>query len=74
VHIDIRVPIGLMFSVIGLLLVCYGAVSEPSLYERSLGININLWWGGVLMVFGAAMLFLSRRSLRALRRGPHRGA
>lgn len=69
-HLDIRVPIGLLFSVIGLLLVFYGAVSESSLYDRSLGININLWWGGALLVFGAAMLYLSRKSLRALRRPP----
>jgi hypothetical protein len=70
VHLDIRVPIGLLFSAIGLLLVFYGAFSESSLYDRSLGININLWWGGTLFVFGAAMLFLSRRSLRELLRRP----
>jgi hypothetical protein len=68
VRLDIRVPIGLLFCVIGLLLVFYGAVSESSLYDRSLGININLWWGGALLVFGAVMLFLSRKSLRAFLR------
>ena len=67
-RLDIRVPIGLLFCVIGLLLVFYGAVSESSLYDRSLGININLWWGGALFVFGAAMLFLSRKSLRTFLR------
>lgn len=67
-HLDIRVPIGFLFSAIGLLLVFYGAFSESSLYDRSLGINVNLWWGGALLVFGAAMLFLSRKSLRALLR------
>jgi hypothetical protein len=70
VHLDIRVPIGLLFFLIGLLLLFYGALSESSLYDRSLGININLWWGGALLVFGAVMLFLSRRSLLALRRPP----
>jgi hypothetical protein len=70
VRLDIRVPIGILFTAIGLLLVLYGGVSESSLYDRSLGININLWWGGALLVFGAAMLFLSRKSLRALRRPP----
>ena len=72
-HLDIRIPIGLLFSAIGLLLVFYGAVSESSLYDRSLGININLWWGGALLVFGAAMLSLSRKSLRGLRRPPRGG-
>jgi hypothetical protein len=68
VHLDIRIPIGLLFSAIGLLLVVYGAVSGSSLYERSLGININLWWGGVLVVFGVGMLLVSRKSLGALRK------
>ncbi|HMK38687.1 MAG TPA: hypothetical protein VK569_05045 [Bacteroidota bacterium] len=63
---DIRLPIGLLFCVIGLLLVAYGAVSGPAIYARSLGININLWWGGVLILFGAVMLFLARKSLRRL--------
>jgi hypothetical protein len=71
-HLDIRIPIGLLFCLIGLLLVFYGAVSESSLYDRSLGININLWWGGALVLFGVAMLLLSRKSLRALRRPPRK--
>jgi type IV secretory pathway VirB2 component (pilin) len=53
--LDIRWPIGLMFSLIGLLLTGYGAVNAAG--SQSLGININLIWGIVLIVFGAAMLF-----------------
>ena len=71
-QLDIRIPIGLLFSVIGLLLVVYGAVSGSPLYERSLGININLWWGGVLVLFGAVMLLLARKSLRGLPGLPRR--
>lgn len=71
-HIDIRLPIGLLFSVIGVLLVLFGALSDPALYTRSLGININLWWGGAMLLFGAFMLFLSRKSLGSLR-GPGPG-
>jgi len=52
--LDIRWPIGLMFSLIGLLLVITGGVNGAS--EKSLGININLIWGVVLLVFGALML------------------
>ena len=63
-HLDIRIPIGALFLVIGLLLVLEGAVSPSSFYDRSLGININLWWGGVLAAFGALMLFLSRGRLQ----------
>jgi hypothetical protein len=65
-HLDIRIPIGLLFCIIGLLLACFGALSEPSLYVRSLGININLWWGVALLVFGGLMLVLARKSLRSL--------
>jgi hypothetical protein len=68
VRLDIRIPIGLLFCAIGLLLVVYGAVSDSSMNERSLGININLWWGGVLVVFGGGMLIVCRKSFGALRR------
>ena len=56
--LDIRWPIGLMISLIGALLLIYGAAthSDVEMYRHSLGININLIWGVVLLVFGAAML------------------
>ena len=60
-NLDIRLPIGLMFAVIGALLAIYGvAFSDKAIYERSLGININLWWGAVLFAFGAIMFWLGR--------------
>lgn len=65
--LDVRWPIGLMFSVFGLLLVVYGLVSDPRIYERSLGTNVNLGWGVVLLGFGVAMLALAFRARR--RRG-----
>jgi hypothetical protein len=40
----------------------FGLKSAPADYARSLGININLWWGLVLLAFGALMLWLARRS------------
>ena len=52
--LDIRWPIGLMFSLIGLLLAGFGIVKSSE--SVSLGININLIWGVVLLVFGALML------------------
>jgi hypothetical protein len=63
--IDIRLPLGTLFSLLGLILTVYGAVSDPSLYGQSLGINVNLYWGVVLLSFGALMLVLSRRGARA---------
>jgi hypothetical protein len=62
--LDICWPIGLMFSLIGALLTGYGAMtgSDAELYKRSLGININLCWGLVLLVFGVIMLILAWRN------------
>ena len=61
--LDIRWPIGLMFSLIGVILVLFGFVtgSSPELYERSLGINVNLYWGLLLLVFGGSMLTMAWR-------------
>jgi hypothetical protein len=57
--LDIRWPIGIMFSLLGILLVAFGAAtsSDAQMYNQtSLGININLIWGAVLLVFGVLML------------------
>jgi hypothetical protein len=63
--LDIRTPIGLMFGCFGLLLAGYGALTRGSqLYERSLGHNINLEWGLVLLAFAGVMLWLARRGAR----------
>ena len=60
---DIRTPIGLMFLVKGVLLTGYGAYTNASaIYDRSLGMNVNLYWGFLLILFGATMLALARRS------------
>jgi hypothetical protein len=61
VGMDIRLPMGLMFSIIGAIIAVYGmATSGNEMYaEHSLGININLWWGLVMLLFGLAMLALA---------------
>jgi hypothetical protein len=66
-QLDLRYPMGLMFTILGLLLVAYGLVADPAIFARSLGINIDLWWGLVLLAFGLAMLALARRGRRAVR-------
>jgi hypothetical protein len=62
--LDIRLPIGFLFSIFGVLLIAYGAMSDPAIYQRSLGININLAWGLIMLVFGGVMLALSRRGTK----------
>jgi protein-S-isoprenylcysteine O-methyltransferase Ste14 len=61
--LDIRLPIGMIFTVFGVMLIVFGVFSNPSLYAQSLGININLVWGLVLLAFGALMLFLGGRAM-----------
>ncbi len=60
--LDIRTPIGLMFALLGALLVGYGLLTAGSdIYQRSLGMNVNLVWGVVLLAFGGAMIWLGRK-------------
>jgi len=62
--LDVRVPIGLMLTTMGVLLAAYGVFGDHTIYARSLGINIDEIWGGVLLVTGAALLALSTRGAR----------
>jgi hypothetical protein len=57
--LDIRWPIGLMFSLIGVFLTAYGALQSASATIQVAGssVNIDLIWGIVLLVFGAGMLW-----------------
>jgi hypothetical protein len=65
--LDIRLPIGGMFIIIGLLLAVYGLVTanDAQLYTRSLFVNINLWWGMAMLIFGLLMFFFGRRGAAA---------
>ena len=66
--LDLRIPMGLMFTLVGLILTLFGWATNGNeeLYARCLGINTNLWWGMVLLVFGFTMLTLGRRSQKRL--------
>jgi hypothetical protein len=64
---DLRLPIGLLFTLLGLLLIVYGFVSDPAIYQASLGININAWWGVAMAAFGGLMLGLAWRAGRTAR-------
>jgi len=58
-RLDLRLPIGLMFTIFGALLTLFGLISDHTIYARSLGINVNLWWGLVLLAFGLVMLWFA---------------
>ncbi len=67
--LDIRYPIGGMFIILGAILVVFGLVSDPRLYElHSLGINVNLGWGCVLLAFGLFMLTMAWRARQSKKR------
>ena len=57
---DLRNPLGILFSLYGVILLLYGLFSDPGIYQRSLGINVNLIWGLVQLIFGVVMLLLAR--------------
>ncbi len=58
--LDIRIPIGAMFALLGVILTAYGIFANPEIYSKSLDINVNLWWGLVMLAFGGLMLFMGR--------------
>ena len=63
---DIRLPIGALFLALGVILLIYGVVtkSDSALYIRSESIDINLWWGMIMVVFGAIMFYFGSRAHR----------
>lgn len=62
---DIRAPIGGLFTVLGVMLAGYGMFASGSggASDLSSGTNVNLWWGLVMLVFGIAMLVMARRAM-----------
>lgn len=65
--LDLRIPLGLMFLSIGLLLVGYGLLTWHSpMYLRSMGQNVNVIWGGMMSLFGLLMFLLARRARGSL--------
>jgi hypothetical protein len=61
VALDIRIPIGLLFAVLGSILLGYGVLNHVP-KDYSLGhVDVNIGWGSVLIIFGVSMLLLARR-------------
>jgi len=65
--VDIRIPIGLLFAILGLILVVFGlySMNDAELYARSLGRNLNLWTGLIMLLFGGLMLFFTLRKKKS---------
>jgi hypothetical protein len=61
--LDLKLPIGWLLSAYGLLLGAYGLLTKKELYRKSLGLNLNLAWGVLMLLIGAGFLlaaFLKR--------------
>jgi hypothetical protein len=63
-NVDLRFPLGLLFFVFGVMLTLFGLFTDRATYERSLYINVNLWWGLVMLLFGGLMFFAAWRKSR----------
>ena len=71
-RLDVRLPIGVLFSVYGLILMLWGILRDLPQRQAGSGLSIDLGWGMVLLAFGLLMLFLARR--RRAREATERGA
>lgn len=58
---DLRTPIGLLFTIVGILLTIFGSLHDNGQYIKT-GLDIDLIWGIVLLAFGVFMLILARRT------------
>ena len=61
--IDLRIPMGMLFSMAGAVLLAFGLASRnrADMFAKSFGINADLWWGLIVLVFGIVILNLGRR-------------
>lgn len=63
---DLRLPIGLVFTIYGCILSCYGIFTRgDAMYGKSLGMNVNIGWGIVLLIFGITMLLFAKLGKKA---------
>ncbi|MDX2185732.1 MAG: hypothetical protein SFV32_02270 [Opitutaceae bacterium] len=62
-ELDVRYPMGLLFLILGGILLVHGFTSDAAIYAKSLGQNVNVLWGGIFAAFGAVMFFLSRKKI-----------
>ena len=68
---DIRVLIGGLFTLYGLLLGGYGFFTSDAELDKAAGININLWLGIGMLVLGLLFLLWVRLSPLAAHADPH---
>jgi hypothetical protein len=73
-QLDVRLPMGLLFLILGVILVGYGLTADPAIYARhSLGQNVNLFWGAIFTLFGTIMLVLASIATHQVKKATVRG-
>jgi hypothetical protein len=63
--LDLKLPIGWLLGAYGVLLTVYGLVTKKEMYAISLGVNLNLAWGILMIAIGGGFLlaaFLKRKA------------
>jgi hypothetical protein len=66
-NLDLRIPMGLMFTLVGMILTALGLATRGSvIYAIDKGVDVNLWWGLVLLAFGLTMFIFGRRGQKRL--------
>ena len=70
-QVDARIPMGMFFTMTGTILMAFGLSTRDNtaVYVKSLGIDVNLWWGLALLVFGIVVLTLGRRGQARIESG-----
>jgi hypothetical protein len=64
-QLDIRMPIGLLFTLLGVIITAQGFFTRGAeMYKHSLNININIYSGVGLLIFGGLMLWMALLSKR----------
>jgi hypothetical protein len=73
--LDVRIPLGMLFTLMGTILAAFGIATRTNVdfYAKSLGINVNLWWGLALLVFGVTMLLLGRSAQMGMEKAGNKG-
>jgi len=73
---DARISIGMLFTLVGTILAAFGLATRdnPAVYEKCMGMDVNLWWGLVLLVFGVVALLLGRSGQIRLEKSGGKGA
>jgi drug/metabolite transporter (DMT)-like permease len=59
---DLRRPTGYLFALLGLILLAYAVINPGARAALDANVNVNLWCGLTLLVFGGCLLWLSYRA------------